>query len=147
MGVGVAVAHGFAGNDGAEAVLEGVDGRCADAAGGGCAGDDEGIYAGGGEETGEAGAEEARGEKFVEDWLRLFWGYAGVDLGPAGSGLRVRSAGTLSMKAAAVSLSLLAVGDGGEDDGDLRPSGCSQESSVSPRWGLRGRRPGEIPDL
>ena len=87
VGVVVAVAHGFAGNDGAEAVLEGVDGRCADAAGGGCSGDDEGICAGGGEETGEAGAEEARGEKFVEDWFRLFGRDAGVDLGPAGSGL------------------------------------------------------------
>ena len=59
MGVGVAVAYGLARDDGAEAVLEGVDGRCADASRGGCAGDDEGVYACGCEEAGEARAEEA----------------------------------------------------------------------------------------
>ena len=59
VGVGVAVAHGFAGDYRAEAVLESVDSRRADAARGGCAGDDEGVYAGGCEEAGEASAEEA----------------------------------------------------------------------------------------
>jgi hypothetical protein len=59
VGFGVAVAYGFAGDYGTEAVLEGVDGCSADAARGGCAGDDEGIYSGGCEEAGEARAEEA----------------------------------------------------------------------------------------
>jgi hypothetical protein len=59
VGVGITVAYGFSRDDGAEAVLKGVDGRCADAAGGGCAGDDEGVYTGGGEQAGETRAEEA----------------------------------------------------------------------------------------
>ena len=57
--------------------------------------------------------------------LRLF-GRDAVDLGPPGSGLqRQEPCDGLSMKAAAVSLSDSAVGDGGKEDGDLRPSGCS----------------------
>ena len=88
MGVWVAISYCFAGNDGPEAVLEGVHGRRPHAAGGRGSGDDEGVNPGGGEEAGEAGAEEAGGEELVEDGLRLAGNYAGVDLGSAGSGLQ-----------------------------------------------------------
>ena len=88
MGLLVAVAYGFARDYGAEAVLEGVDGRRAHTARGRCARGYESVYAGGGEEAGEACAEEARGEELVEDRLRLLGCDAGVDLGPAGTGFK-----------------------------------------------------------
>ena len=116
MGVGVAVAHGLAGHDGAEAVLEGVDGRRPHAARGRGSGDDEGVYAGGGEEAGEACAEEAGGEELVEDGLRLSGSYARVDLGPAGSGLQGEERRNLVYEGGGRELVRLAVGDGGEDD-------------------------------
>src|SRR5215210_7979794 len=127
VGLLVAVAYGFAGDDGAEAVLEGVDGRRADAARGGCAGDDEGVYAGGCEEAGEARAEEARGEEFVEDWLRRFWGNAGVDLSPPSSGLQGQERRHFVYESGRSEFVALAVGDGGEGNGDLRPSGCFEK--------------------
>src|SRR5215213_11560788 len=127
VGVGVAVAYGFAWDYGAEAVLEGVDGGRPDAAGGGCAGDDEGVHACGGEEAGEARAEEARGEELVEDGLRLFGGYAGVDLGPAGSGLKGEERWHLVYKGCGREFVRFAVGDGREDDGDLCSSGGLEE--------------------
>jgi hypothetical protein len=127
VGVGVAVAYGFAGDDGTEAVLEGVDSSCADASRGGRAGDDECIYAGGGEEAGEARAEEARGEEFVEDWLRFLRGYARIDLSPSGSGLQGQERRHFVYEGGGGEFVALAVGDGGEGNGDLRPPGCPQE--------------------
>src|SRR5215212_748599 len=127
VGVGVAVAYRFAWDHGAEAVLEGVNGRRAHAARGGCAGDDEGVHAGGCEEAGESRAEEARGEELVEDRLRLFRGYAGVDLGPACSGLQGEERWDLVDEGCGCEFVRFAVGDGGEGDGDLGSSGDPQE--------------------
>src|SRR5215203_333450 len=59
VGLWVAVAHGLAGHDRPEAVLEGVDGRGPHAARGRGPGDDERVHPGGGEEAGEARAEES----------------------------------------------------------------------------------------
>src|SRR3954469_8654200 len=59
MGVRVAVPHSLTGHDGPEAVLEGVDGRGPYASRGRGASDDERVDPGGGEEAGEARAEEA----------------------------------------------------------------------------------------
>src|ERR687893_2961250 len=71
VGVRVAVSYCFARDYWSVAVLEGVHGGRADAAGGRGAGDDEGVDAGGGEQAREAGPVEGGGEELVEDGLGL----------------------------------------------------------------------------
>src|SRR5215212_9339651 len=100
VGLGVAIAHGLAGYDGPEAVLEGVDGRGPHATRGRGSRDNERVHPGGGEEAGEtgseeAGGEEAGGEELVEDGLRLagfIQGWISAQRVPAS---RVSSIGTL----------------------------------------------------
>jgi hypothetical protein len=105
VGVGVAVAYGLARDDGAEAVLEGVDGSCADAARGGCAGDDKGVRAGGGEEAGEAVPKKPDAKSLLRTGSVSSGEMRGSISAHRVPACSVRSAGTLSMKAAAVNLS------------------------------------------
>lgn len=82
VGVRIAVADGLARDYRPVAVLEGVDGGRADAARGRGAGDDEGVYPGGGEQARKTGPVESGGEELVEDGLGLARGYARVYLAP-----------------------------------------------------------------
>src|SRR5918997_1512347 len=118
VGGGVAVADGLAGDDGPEAVLEGVDGGGADAARGRGAGDDERVHGGGREKGAQGCAEEAGGEELVEDGLGLPRGYARVDLGPAGASFEGEQRRHLVNERGGGQPVALLVGDGGEDDRD-----------------------------
>ena len=104
MGVRVAVSDGLSRNHWTVAVLQRVHRRCPHAARSRGSGNDEGIYAGRSERTRQAGSVKGRGEQLVENRLGFERGAIRGSISaqrlPAS---RVRSAGTLSIKAAAVS--------------------------------------------
>src|SRR5918994_1595227 len=90
-------------------------------------GDDERVHPGGGEEAGEARAEETGGEELVENGFRLSGSYARVDLRPARSRLQGEERRNLIYKGGRRKLVRLTVGHGGEDNWHLHLSGGFQE--------------------
>ena len=131
MRVRGAVRDGVAGHEDAVAVLQGVDGGRADAAGGRRARDDHRVAARGAQPIIEVGAEERGGEELHEHRLVRPAAEPRVDLDPWRAGAERRECRRLGDEHRRPLEVGLVVGDGGEEDLRARGARGVEEARVA----------------